>query len=116
MLFSVQVDTLLTDYPTITTKQCDFSIFDQQIVLSDAQASPSAAPNIDINLTGSLLCHVMTCSCATPCCITQGFQVEGIRAYRTFFSVVPTLVNVCFSKVQVSAMLMDKHGIDKARP
>ncbi|KAJ1473533.1 hypothetical protein T484DRAFT_3333357 [Baffinella frigidus] len=31
------VDTLLTDYPVIFSKQCDFSIFDPAIVLSDAQ-------------------------------------------------------------------------------
>ena len=27
--------------------------------------------------------------------------MEGLRAYRTFFSVMPTLVNVCFSKVHL---------------
>jgi hypothetical protein len=45
---------------------------------------------------------------------TQGFSVEGIRAYRAFFSVVPTLVNVAFSKGEISALLMDKYGIDKS--
>ena len=34
-----QVDTLLTDYPIIFSKQCDFSIFDPAIVLSDAQVN-----------------------------------------------------------------------------
>lgn len=34
---------------------------------------------------------------------------------QAFFSVVPTLVNVAFSRVEVSALLMDKYGIDKSR-
>ena len=46
---------------------------------------------------------------------TQGFSVEGLRAYKAFFSVVPTLVNVAFSRGEVSALLMDKYGIDQSR-
>lgn len=46
---------------------------------------------------------------------TQGFALEGIRSYRAFFTVVPTLVNVAFSRGEVSALLMDKYGIDKSR-
>jgi len=46
---------------------------------------------------------------------SKGFSLEGIRAYKAFFSVVPTLVNVAFSRVEVSALLMDKYGIDKSR-
>jgi hypothetical protein len=46
---------------------------------------------------------------------TQGFSLEGLRAYKAFFSVVPTLGNVAFSRCEVSALLMDKYGIDKSR-
>jgi len=46
---------------------------------------------------------------------SQGFSLEGIRSYKAFFSVVPTLVNVAFSRAEVSALLMDKYGIDKGR-
>mmetsp|Transcript_55078 Transcript_55078/g.112600 ORF Transcript_55078/g.112600 Transcript_55078/m.112600 type:complete len:441 (+) Transcript_55078:93-1415(+) len=46
---------------------------------------------------------------------SQGFHVEGLRAYKAFFSIVPTLVNVCFSRCETSAVLMDKYGLDKSR-
>ena len=46
---------------------------------------------------------------------SQGFSLEGIRSYKAFFSVVPTLVNMAFSRKEISAQLMDKYGIDKGR-
>ena len=73
------VDTLLSDYPTIFTESCDFSIFHPSITLRD----------------------------------TQGFSIEGIGAYRAFFSIVPSLANVLFSRCEVSAVLMDKYGLCK---
>eukprot|EP00960_Hanusia_phi_P029369 747919-Hanusia_phi.AAC.1 len=73
------VDTLLSDYPTIFSESCDFSVFHPSIILRD----------------------------------TQGFSIEGIGAYRAFFSIVPSLANVLFSRCEVSAVLMDKYGLCK---
>ena len=44
---------------------------------------------------------------------TESFSLSC--CHRAFFTVVPTLVNVAFSRGEVSALLMDKYGIDKSR-
>eukprot|EP00961_Rhodomonas_salina_P118691 1597928-Rhodomonas_salina.1 len=44
---------------------------------------------------------------------SQGFHVDGLRSYKAFFRIVPTLFNVCFSRCETSAVLMDKYGLDK---
>jgi len=46
---------------------------------------------------------------------SQGFHVDGLRSYKAFFRIVPTLFNVCFSRCETSAVLMDKYGLDKGR-
>eukprot|EP00287_Rhodomonas_sp_CCMP768_P007839 CAMPEP_0196731582 /NCGR_PEP_ID=MMETSP1091-20130531/11248_1 /TAXON_ID=302021 /ORGANISM="Rhodomonas sp., Strain CCMP768" /LENGTH=246 /DNA_ID=CAMNT_0042074725 /DNA_START=238 /DNA_END=974 /DNA_ORIENTATION=+ len=46
---------------------------------------------------------------------SQGFHVDGLRSYKAFFTIMPTLFNVCFSRCEVSAVLMDKYGLDKGR-
>ena len=45
----------------------------------------------------------------------QGFRIEGLSAYRAFFSVVSSMINVCFSKCETSVVLMDKYAFDKSR-
>jgi hypothetical protein len=45
----------------------------------------------------------------------QGFRVEGLRSYRAFFSIVSSMINVCFSRCETSVVLMDKYALDKSR-
>jgi hypothetical protein len=45
----------------------------------------------------------------------QGFRIEGMRAYKAFFTVVSSIVNVCFSHCETSVVLMDKYALDKSR-
>jgi hypothetical protein len=108
------VDTLLADYPSIFAQQSDFSIFHERVVLRDSKGF-----SLEGIRSYKVLSAVYLLGCAAPsaqgCGTSPSRGRPEILVVQAFFSVVPTLVNVAFSRVEVSALLMDKYGIDKSR-